>query len=178
MYLELKRFPFFIFYFSTFLGIEILNIFELIMLEYVILNRIMFLVNAQMVLLLLSKSEVPSQFAANICPIIFQHPVALMYHSFAHFRLLCNTTRSVSLCFQMSLKSHLIATCFGLTRPSSGNCSPIETAALHPFVCQCIPCYCISSFAIKCVCLGMNTLSSLCVIFILRRPCCVMYVYC
>jgi hypothetical protein len=51
----------------------------------------------------------------------------------------------------MSLKSHLIATCFSLTRPSSGICSPIETAALHQFVCQCIPCYCLSSFALKCV---------------------------
>jgi hypothetical protein len=49
----------------------------------------------------------------------------------------------------MPLKSHSVATCFGLTRPSSGNCSPIETAALHQFVCQRIPCYCISSFSIK-----------------------------
>jgi hypothetical protein len=48
----------------------------------------------------------------------------------------------------MSLKSHLTATCFGLTWPSSGNCSPIETAPLHKFVCQCIPCYCILSFAL------------------------------
>jgi hypothetical protein len=71
----------------------------------------------------------------------------------------------------MSLKSHLIATCFSLTRPSSGNCSSIETAALHQFVYQCFPCNYISSFALKCVCLRMNTLSSLCVIFILQHPC-------
>jgi hypothetical protein len=62
---------------------------------------------------------------------------------------------------KMSLKSHSIAICFGLTRPSSGNYSLIETAALHQFVCQCIPCYYISSSAIKCVCLRMNTLSEL-----------------
>jgi hypothetical protein len=53
--------------------------------------------------------------------------------------------------FKMPLKSHLIATCFGLTRQFSDNCSPVETAALHQFVCQCIPCYCISSFALTCV---------------------------
>jgi hypothetical protein len=68
--------------------------------------------------------------------------------------------------FKILLKSHLIATCFGLTRPSSGNCSSVGTAALHQFVCQCIPCYCLSSFALKCVCLRMNTLSVLRVIFI------------
>jgi hypothetical protein len=76
--------------------------------------------------------------------------------------------------FKMPLKPHLIVTCFVLTRPSSGNCSPTETAARHQFLCQCILCYCISSFALKYVCLGVNTLSSLRVIFILLRPCYVM----
>jgi hypothetical protein len=57
--------------------------------------------------------------------------------------------------------SHSIATCFGLTRPSSDNCSPIQTAALHHFVCQCIPCCCKPSFSLKCVSSGMNTLFSL-----------------
>jgi hypothetical protein len=52
----------------------------------------------------------------------------------------------------MSLKSYLIATCFGLTRPSSGNYSSIETATLHQFVCQCISCYCISSLALRVKC--------------------------
>jgi hypothetical protein len=54
-----------------------------------------------------------------------------------------NATNNYSQClfyFKVPLKSHLIATCFGLTRPSS----PVETAALHQFVCQCIPCYCMS----------------------------------
>jgi hypothetical protein len=42
---------------------------------------------------------------------------------------------------------------------------------VHQFVCQCIPCSCIPPFALKCACLRMNTVSSLCIIFILRRPC-------
>jgi hypothetical protein len=42
----------------------------------------------------------------------------------------------------MPLKSHAIATYLSLTRSSSGNCSPIESAALQQFVCQCVPCYC------------------------------------
>jgi hypothetical protein len=107
----------------------------------------------------------------NVMCSLFQHPVAWVYHSFPHLRLYCNTTGHSLLHFKMSLKSHSIATCFGLTRPSSGNCSSIETAALHQFVYQCIPCYCISPFALKCVCSRMNNVSSLRVIFILRRPC-------
>jgi hypothetical protein len=105
--------------------------------------------------------------------IIFQHLAALMYHSFTHFRLECNTNRSQSLLyFKMSVKSYLNATRFGLTNPPSGNCSPIETAALHQLECQCISHYCISFFGLKCVCLRMNILPSLRVIPILRRPSC------
>jgi hypothetical protein len=61
-------------------------------------------------------------------------------------------------------------------RPYKGvfrQCSSVETAALQQFVCQCIPCYCVSSSALKCVSLRINTLSSLRVIFILWCPCCV-----
>jgi hypothetical protein len=73
---------------------------------------------------------------------------------------------------------HSTATCFGHTGPSSGNCSRIETAALHQFICQCIPCFCILSFTLKCVCFRMNTLSSLSIIFILPCQCSVMYNIC
>jgi hypothetical protein len=51
--------------------------------------------------------------------------------------------------FKIPLKSHWIATSFGLIRPSSGNCAPIGTVALHQFARQCVPCCCISSFALK-----------------------------
>jgi hypothetical protein len=49
-----------------------------------------------------------------------------------------NATQTIQslLYFKMSLKSHLTAICFGLTRPSSGNCSLTETAAMHHFVCH------------------------------------------
>jgi hypothetical protein len=43
---------------------------------------------------------------------------------------------------------------------------------MHQFICQCIPSYCVSPLALKCVCLRTNTISSLRVVFILRRPCC------
>jgi hypothetical protein len=77
------------------------------------------------------------------------------------FRLECNTNLPQSLFyFKTSLNSHLIATCFGLTRPSSGNFSPTETAALHRFSCQCIPCYCASPVTLKCVCVKINILCS------------------
>jgi hypothetical protein len=46
-----------------------------------------------------------------------------------------------------------------------------ETAALHQFLCQCVSCFCISSFALKCVCLRRKSLSLLRVIFILWGPC-------
>jgi hypothetical protein len=62
-------------------------------------------------------------------------------NSITHFHLQWNKNRSQPLLyFKMSLKSHLIAKCFDLTRLSSGNYSLVETATLHRFVCQCIPC--------------------------------------
>jgi hypothetical protein len=77
--------------------------------------------------------------------------------SFTHFLLWRNTNRSQSLlCFKMSVKSHLNATCFGITRPPSGNCSPTETAALHQLM-HPTPSH---IFALSCLCLGMNALSS------------------
>jgi hypothetical protein len=47
----------------------------------------------------------------------------------------------------MSLKSHFIATRFGLTRPSSGNCSPINPP-------HCTKSYVCSSYAIAYRCWG------------------------
>jgi hypothetical protein len=72
---------------------------------------------------------------------------------------------------QNDIKITSIATYFGLTWSSSGNCSLIETVALPLIVSQYIPFNCISCLTLKCVCLTMTTLSSFRVVFLLRRPC-------
>jgi hypothetical protein len=88
------------------------------------------------------KMNVQSAFALNtLYNIIFQHPAALIYLLCTCFDLKCNTTfyfkMTLIITFKihkMSLKAHFfcfVATCFGLKRPSSGNCCLIEINAVH-----------------------------------------------
>jgi hypothetical protein len=76
----------------------------------------------------------------------------------------------------MPLISHSTAACFGLTRHLQTTVHQLKLPhRTSSRVNACIPCYCRLSFTLKCVCLTMNTLSSLRVTFTLWCPCSILY---